>query len=147
MFGLFLTSACLTFVLIFLMPISVYSRWATLPIAILTFLNALFVTVASIIATVMAVIFRNVISGVSELNIIASIGATFFAFMWIASAFAIFSWLIQTSLCCCCASRRDVRKGKKKGSEKAYQMDGAADGAVMHDADGTALPNDASTLR
>jgi len=136
MFGLFLTSACLTFVLMFLMPLSVFSRWATLPIAILTFLNALFVTVASIIATVMTIIFRNVISGVSELNITASIGASFFAFMWIASAFAIFSWLIQTGLCCCCASRRDVRKGRKRGSEKAYQ-----DGAM------TATPADSQPKR
>jgi hypothetical protein len=53
MFGLFLTGACLTFVMIFLVPLSVYSRWASLPLMILTFLAALFTTVASVIATVM----------------------------------------------------------------------------------------------
>ncbi|KAF2642276.1 integral membrane protein [Massarina eburnea CBS 473.64] len=131
MFGLFLTSACLSFVLIFLQPVSVISRWATLPIAILTFLNAVFVTVASIIATVMTIIFRNVISGVSELNISADVGATFFGFMWTASAFAIFSWLVQTGLCCCCASRRDVKTGRKRGSEKAYENGMAENGATM----------------
>jgi hypothetical protein len=122
MFGFFLTSACLSFVLLFLMPISVLSRWWTLPIAILTFINALLCTAASVIATVMFVIFRNVISSVSELNISASIGNYLFGFMWTASAFAIFAWLVQTGLCCCCASRRDVKTGRKKGSEKAYQM-------------------------
>lgn len=122
MFGLFLTGTVLTFVLIFVMPISVYTRWLALPVAILAFLNALFVTVASVIATVMFVIFRNTITGVSELNIGAEIGKMLFAFMWVASAFSIFAWLVQTGLCCCCASRRDVKKGKKRGSEEAYQM-------------------------
>lgn len=125
MFGLFLTSAVLSFVLMFVMPISVFSRWWSFLIAILTFLNALFVTVASIVATVMFVIFRNVISSVNELNISASIGNYLFGFMWTASAFAIFAWLFQTGLCCCCASRRDVRTGRKRGNEKAYTMDGA----------------------
>lgn len=132
MFGLFLTGTCLSFALIFLMPVSVYSRWLALVVAILAFLNALFVTVAAVVATVMFVIFRNVIGGVSELNIHADIGITMFVFMWIASAFTIFACLVQISLCCCCASRRDVKNGRKRGSEKAYQMSGleAADGGV-----------------
>lgn len=131
MFGLFLTSACLSFVLIFVVPLSVFSRWASLPIAILTFLNALFVTAASIVATVMFVIFRNVMGSVQELNISAEIGNYLFGFMWTASAFAIFSWLIQTGLCCCCASRRDVRTGRKRGNEEAYHMNGN-DGVVTN---------------
>ena len=88
MFGLFLTATVLSFVLIFVMPISIYTRWLTLAVAILAFLNALFVTVASVIATVMFIIFRNTIGGVAELNISAEIGVTLFAFMWVASAFA-----------------------------------------------------------
>ena len=120
MFGLFLTGTCLSFVLIFLMPLSVFTRWLALPVAVLAFLNAFIVTVASIIATVMFIIFRNTITGVSELNIGASIGITLFVFMWIASGFTILAWLVQMGLCCCCASRRDVKTGRKRGSEKAY---------------------------
>jgi hypothetical protein len=123
MFGLFLTGTVLSFVLIFLMPISVYTRWLALPVAILAFLNALFVTVASVVATVMFVIFKNTIGSVAELNISAEIGTSMFAFMWIASAFTIFTWLIQMGLCCCCASRRDVKTGRKRGNEKAYTME------------------------
>ena len=65
-----------------------------------------------------------------ELNISAEIGNYLFGFMWTASAFAIFAWLVQTGLCCCCASRRDVRTGRKRGSEKAYGgvVGGAASG-------------------
>lgn len=124
MFGLFLTAACLSFVLMFVTPLSVRSRWWTFPISVLMFLNALFVTVASIIATVMFIIFRNVIGSVAELNIGAEIGVTMFAFMWVASAFAIFAWLFQMGMCCCCASRRDVRTGRKRGNERAYEMNG-----------------------
>lgn len=133
MFGLFLTGTCLSFVLIFLMPLSIYTRWLALPVAILAFLNALFVTAASIIATVMFIIFCNTISGVAELNISAEIGVTMFAFMWVASAFAIFAWLVQMGLCCCCASRRDVRTGKKRGSEKAYALDNMEHGVRSTD--------------
>lgn len=125
MFGLFLTGTILSFVLIFLMPLSLYTRWLGLPVTIFAFLNALFITAASIIATVMFIIFRNTIGSVAEINISAEIGITMFAFMWVASAFAIFAWLVQLGLCCCCASRRDVKMGKKRGSEKAYQMNGS----------------------
>ncbi|KAF1839223.1 integral membrane protein [Decorospora gaudefroyi] len=134
MFGLFLTGTVLSFVLIFVMPISIYTRWLTLVVAILAFLNAIFVTVGSVIATVMFIIFRNTIGSVAELNISAEIGTTMFAFMWVASAFAIFAWLVQMGLCCCCASRRDVKKGRKRGNEKAYHMDGSTErGGVLEE--------------
>jgi hypothetical protein len=71
----------------------------------------------------MFIIMQNAFTSVTELNIGAQLGAKMFAFMWIASAFSILAWLIQTSLCCCCASRRDVKRGKKIGSKKAWQTE------------------------
>ncbi|KAL6707913.1 hypothetical protein ACN47E_003587 [Coniothyrium glycines] len=123
MFGLFLTGTCLSFVLIFLMPVSVYTRWLALPVAIFAFLNALIVTAASIVATVLFIIYRNTLTSVEELNIDAELGTTLYAFMWVASAFAILAWLVQMGLCCCCASRRSVKKNNKRNSEKAYPTD------------------------
>ncbi|KAF2490700.1 integral membrane protein [Lophium mytilinum] len=120
MFGFYLAGACLSTVLIFIVPLSIYSRWASFAIAFFTFLAALFTTVATVIATVMFIIFRNVIKGVAEINLKASIGINMFALMWVAAAFSIFAWLIQTGLCCCCASRRDVKTGRKKGNKHAY---------------------------
>ncbi|KAI9827069.1 MAG: hypothetical protein M1819_007061 [Sarea resinae] len=120
MFGLFLTGAILSYLMIFLVPLSIYTRWASLPISIITFLAALCVTAATIIATAMFIIFRNVFTGATEVNIGAKLGSEMFAFMWIASAFSILGWLFQLGMCCCCASRRDVRTGRKKGSSKAY---------------------------
>ncbi|KXL43396.1 hypothetical protein M433DRAFT_319249 [Acidomyces richmondensis BFW] len=120
MFGLFMTGICLNFVMIFTVPISVFTRWATLFIMILTFLGALCTTVATIIATAMFIIMKDAMTSVTELNIKASLGTQMFAFMWIASGFAIIAWLITLCLTCCCASRRDVRRGRKRGSRKAW---------------------------
>ncbi|KAF2720801.1 hypothetical protein K431DRAFT_225773 [Polychaeton citri CBS 116435] len=121
MFGLFLTGACLTFVLIFLQPLTVFTRWGTLPIMIFTFLAALFTTVATIIATVMFIIMENAVTAATQLNIRAQIGIQMFAYMWIAAATAIIAWIIQLCLLCCCASRRDIKRGKKRGSKKAWE--------------------------
>lgn len=123
MFGLFLTAAPLNFILIFIVPLSVFSRWASLPISILTFLGALFVTVAAIIATVMFIIMQNAITSAMQLNIKAEIGVEMFAFMWIAAGSAVLAWMIQMGMCCCCASRRDIKKGKKRGSKKAWNTE------------------------
>lgn len=124
MFALFLISAPLSFICMLLTPLSVFSRWATLPIAILSFVCALVTTAACIIATALFVIFKNVIVSQGEdINIGAEIGVKMFAYMWIAAGFSIFGWLVQMGLCCCCASRRDVKKGKKVGRRSAY-LDG-----------------------
>jgi len=120
MFGFFLTGVCMNFVNIFLAPITLYSRWWSFPFAIWTFISALLTTAATIIATVMFIIFRNVITSQQGLNIGASLGTDMFVFMWIATAFSIFGWLIHLFMSCCCASRRDVRKGRRKGRMSAY---------------------------
>jgi len=75
----------------------------------------------------MFIIFRNVIRGAAaDVNIGATIGTKMFAFMWVASACSILGWLVQMGMCCCCASRRDVRRGVKKGDKRAYANGGHA---------------------
>lgn len=121
MFVLFLTGACLAVPSILLTPLSIYTRWASLPLTILTFLTALSITVATVVASAMFIIFKKAIhSAADTVNIEAELGTKMFAFMWIASGAAILGWLIQFGECCCCASRRDVKTGRRKGSKKAY---------------------------
>lgn len=122
MFAFFLTGACLSFILIFIKPLMVRSRWAAFIIGIFGFINAALIVIASVIATVLFIIMRNVIQKQNKVDIEASIGTTMFALMWVASAFALFAWIIDLCLMCCCASRRDVRKGKKRGSRRAYEV-------------------------
>lgn len=140
MFALFLTGACTCFVSIFLTPLSIFTRWATFPIAIFAFLSALATTVATVVATIMFIIFRNVVHSAEDtVNIVPEIGIKMFACMWIASACSIIGWMVQMGMCCCCvcisfiakeyiralltsiqASRRDVKLGKKTGRIKAW---------------------------
>jgi len=120
MFGFYLTGICMNFLSIFIAPITLKSRWWSFPFAIWTFIAALLTTAATIIATVMAVIFRNVATSQPDLNISASIGEQMFGFMWTGSAFSIFGFLIHLGMSCCCASRRDVRTGRRKGRMSAY---------------------------
>ena len=120
MFGLYLAGICLSFVMMFLVPLSVFTRWATFPLMLFTFFAALCTTVATVVATVLFVIATNAVTSVSEINIGASIGIKMFVFMWIGAGTAILAWLIMLGQCCCCASRRDVKRGKKTGSKKAW---------------------------
>ena len=67
----------------------------------------------------MFIIFRNLVEGAAaDVNIGATVGIKMFAFMWVASACSIIGWIVQMGMCCCCASRRDVRKGWKRGARK-----------------------------
>lgn len=120
MFAAFIVGTCLTFLCIFLAPMgfSRKPRWShkakriflrQLPITILTFCALLFTAGASVIATVMFIIFRNTFSGAADLNITAALGTPMLAFMWIASGFNLLGFLMQIGTCCgicCCTGRR-----------------------------------------
>ena len=122
MFALFLVGTILSFISIFLTPLSIYTRLLTVPIAIFTFLAALTTAAATIIATVMFIIFKKVIHSAEDtVNIVPETGREMFAFIWMATACAIVGWCVQMGLCCCCASRRDVRLGKKWGRREAWE--------------------------
>ncbi|KAL2832032.1 SUR7/PalI family-domain-containing protein [Aspergillus cavernicola] len=145
MFGLFLASTVLTFVLIFASPFAVSSRppqtispdpavnrlhpphrrrdfvlFRALPFTIITFLAALFTVVAVVIATVMFIIFRNIFTDNSsfDLNIKAELGTQMLAFMWIAAAFNLLALIVELGSCCaaCCRGRK-ARKQLKSHPE------------------------------
>ncbi|KAI4269907.1 MAG: hypothetical protein LQ337_007009 [Flavoplaca oasis] len=127
MFVFFLTGACLTLPTALLAPLAIYTRWASFPLAILTFLTAFTTTVASVIATAMFLIFKSAVQSAAEtVNIQAEIGIKMFVFMWFAAGAAILGSLIHFAQCCCCTSARDVRTGRRKGRRKAYRPFGRA---------------------
>lgn len=74
---------------------------------------ALTTTVACLIATVTFVIFRNVFTSNTalDLNVGAELGTQMLAFMWIAAGTALFGFFIQVGMCCgacctCCGAGR-----------------------------------------
>lgn len=123
MSAFFLTGACLSFALLFIKPLMVHSRWIALGMGILGFINAALVVIASVVATVLFVIMRNVLNDAQQVNIEAHIGNTMFAMIWIAAAFALLAWIIDLALMCCCTSRRKVRKQMRRDNKNAYDFE------------------------
>lgn len=83
---------------------------------------------ADLVHSFQFIIMQNAITSATQLNIGASVGVEMFAFMWVAAVTAVLAWLIQFGMCCCCASRRDVKTGRKRGSMKAWEGDGPTTG-------------------
>jgi len=124
MFACFLVGTVLTFLCIFICPMgfSKRPRWQhkarriflrQLPVTILAFVAALFTTVATVIATVLFIIFRNTFAGAADFNIEAHIGQEMFAFMWIATGFNLIGLIMQLGTCCgvcCCTGRRKAER-------------------------------------
>jgi len=126
MFAFFLAGACLSFLCIFFAPMGFSSkpRWShrrkriflrQLPITILTLLAALCTIAATVIATVMFIIFKNALSSQTAVNIEGRLGTQMFAFMWIAAGATLIGFLMQIGTCCgiCCCSGK--RKAERKG--------------------------------
>ncbi|KAI0164288.1 SUR7/PalI family-domain-containing protein [Hypoxylon sp. FL1284] len=113
MFGFFITSLVLDFVLIFVTPVVLYSRWWSGFFGFFALLATLLVLIASALGTAMSLIFKYALTSQTDLNVYVDVGTKMLAFMWVATAFTFLAFLIHASLCCCCTSRRDLRTGRK----------------------------------
>jgi hypothetical protein len=113
MFGFFLTACLLTFILVLLSPLVLWSRWYSLPFALISFIDAVLIVVASVIGTVISWVFKYAAESQSELNIRAYVGTRMMVFVWVASGFALMAFVIHAGLGCCCASKRDIATGRR----------------------------------
>lgn len=113
MFGFFLTGAVLGFLLIFLSPMAVWSRWWSLPLAVVAFLEMMIVLAASVVGTAISVAFKYAAEAQSELNIHVEIGVKMFVFMWLATGFSLWAFAVHSGMGCCCTSRRDLKTGRR----------------------------------
>lgn len=114
MFGFFLTSCVLTFLLVFLSPLAVRSRlYGSLPLALLAFVNSALSGSAAIVGSVISYAFKYAATAQSELNIHAEVGVRMFVFMWLAAGFALYGFIVHSGMGCCCASRRDLVTGRR----------------------------------
>lgn len=130
MFGFFLTACILTFILVLLSPLVLWSRWYSLPFALISFVDALLIVAASVIGSVISFVFKYAAESQSELNISASVGTRMLVFVWIASGFALFAFVIHAGLGCCCASKRDIathRRPVRGGSGTSITDTGLSD--------------------
>ncbi|ETI28898.1 hypothetical protein G647_01350 [Cladophialophora carrionii CBS 160.54] len=143
MFACFIVGVCLTFLCVFFAPMgfSKHPRWQhrtrriflrQLPITILSFGALLLTAAASVIATVMFVIFRNQFQGAADLNIHARLGQPMFAFMWIATGLNLVGFLMQVGTCCgvcCCTGRRKAERRSQRQNHLDVDGSGREGGA------------------
>ncbi|KAH6631116.1 SUR7/PalI family-domain-containing protein [Chaetomium sp. MPI-SDFR-AT-0129] len=113
MFGFFLTGAVLAFVLVALSPLAVSSRWWSLPLAIVSFVEMLLLVAASIVATAISIAFKYAAEAQSDLNIHAEVGVRMFVFMWLATGFSVWAFAVHSGMGCCCTSKRDLKIGRR----------------------------------
>lgn len=113
MFAFFLVGTILAFVMVFLSPVAIFSRWVSLPMAFLSAMTFFLILAGSVIASVISFVFKYAATAQSTLNIHASVGIRMFVFMWIATGFAFIGFVLHAGMGCCCTSRRDLKTGKK----------------------------------
>ncbi|CDM30197.1 hypothetical protein DTO013E5_8566 [Penicillium roqueforti] len=122
-----------------------------LPMLILTFFTALVTIVGSAVATVMFEIFANVFATADpSINIRAHVGTQMMVFMWIASGFSLFAFILQLGSCCaaCCRGGKARKQLKSEGvnwREKGSLSPVAAESrGVSSCRDAAGLPEDGS---
>ncbi|KEY70299.1 hypothetical protein S7711_06999 [Stachybotrys chartarum IBT 7711] len=101
MFGFFLTGACFNFILLFVTPCVIRTRWWSLALSLFGGISALLLTVAAILGTAMGVAFRIAATSQDQLNIRAEIGVQMFVFMWIAAVLTDLAFLLHAAMGCC----------------------------------------------
>ncbi|RYP46767.1 hypothetical protein DL768_007056 [Monosporascus sp. mg162] len=113
MFGFFLSSAALNFILMVAAPVVVYSRIWSGPFSILALISTILVLVASCLGTAMSFVFQFAMNSQPDLNVHVEVGMKMLGFMWVATGFTLLAFVIHAGLCCCCTSRRDIKTGRR----------------------------------
>lgn len=119
MYGFFMAGTIVNFILVFMTPLVLRTRWFSLALALLGFLAALLVTVAAVIATVITVVARIALTAQDDLNIRCEIGVKMFVFMWIAAGFTLLAFFLHAGMGCCCKPQR-----REKAGESTVSSDG-----------------------
>lgn len=113
MFAFFLAGTVVSFAMVLLSPLAIFSRWWAIPMTLVSFLTFLIILVASVIASVISFVFKYAATAQSSLNIHASVGIRMLVFMWIATGCAFIAFILHAGMGCCCTSRRDLKTGRK----------------------------------
>lgn len=124
MFALFIAGIVFAFLYLLLLAPSLRRKYNGRPetrscyrglaIGFLGFLASLFTVAASVVATILFVIMRNVLRSQPDLNIGAELGSRMFAFMWVGSGSVLIAWMLQFRCGCCFIKVRDEERRRKE---------------------------------
>jgi hypothetical protein len=122
MFSFFLLSILTSFLLIFLSPLVLLSRWYSYHFVTFAFISGLLTFCGATTATAMYVTFQKVITSQKELNIGAALGVRMFVFMWLGTVFSIVGWAVHLHLAI--VSRRKHHATRKERRERKREEEG-----------------------
>ena len=122
MFGCFFATTLASFAAVFLAPMAVYSRLASIPIAIFVTLTALATLVAAATASAMwAVLRRSVNEAAGDLSVVPTVGTKMAILSWVAAGLTLLAAFGQLCLMCCGTSRRDIKTGRRVGRRQRQE--------------------------
>ena len=108
---------------IFLCPLAVYSRLASIPVALVSLATGLGTLIAAAISSAMwAILRRNILDSSPDLNITAEVGTKMAVFAWSAAACTMVAAFGQLFLLCCGTSRRDIKTGRRVGRKERHKV-------------------------
>jgi SUR7/PalI family len=122
MFSFFLLSILTSFLLIFLSPLVLLSRWYSYHFVTFAFISGLLTFCGATTATSMYVTFQKVITSQKELNIGAALGPRMFVFMWLGTIFSMAGWAVHLHLAI--VSRRKHHATRKERRERKREEEG-----------------------
>lgn len=122
--AILVVGTCFSFLTIFACTLAFSSRLGSVFATVIAFIGALFTVVAAVLAQVLGIIVKNVINGITEVSIVATLGKKFYIFIWISAGFALVYWiLIMFTMCCCRPSGSLSRKEKRQRKQQTKQME------------------------
>lgn len=119
MFASYIIGICLAMITLAIGWIDIYTRWNSVATGLISFGSALFTTIAAAISTALFVVFQKVFEDQPDFNIRGDLGTRMFVFMWMASGFAILTFILHAAMCCCTTSRRRAKKLAVKDTQES----------------------------
>lgn len=116
--AILVVGTCFSFLTILASFFAFRSRCGSFFASIIAFVGALFTTGGAIVAQVIGIVLRNVINGLTDVELEATLGTKFYIFVWLAAGFSLVYWILLTFTICCCTPQSTKDRRRAKGSRK-----------------------------
>lgn len=117
--ALLIVGTVFSFLTMFACSFAFHSRLGSLVASVVAFIGALFTIVGAILAQVSGIVIKNIMDGLTEIQVQATLGTKFYVLLWIAAGFSLLYWTLILATACCCLDRGIIGdKRRKEAAEK-----------------------------
>jgi len=136
MFGLFITTIVINFILLLSTPLVLRSRVWSLPMAIVACISGILLTGAAALATIFVFGAKYALTKQAELNIRAEAGIPMFVLMWMSVGLTDLAFLLHAAMGCFCHIRKEETDEAIEG-----ETDEATEGETKEDTTSPSSPS------